>query len=64
MLSNPLHPLEVDAMSNQIIHPEGQHEAESGSSSPVPEKWIPWVVVILVVGLIFVGFAIPAGTIR
>lgn len=51
-------------MSNQIIHPEGQHEAESGSSSPVPEKWIPWVVVILVVGLIFVGFAIPAGTIR
>ncbi|MFN0304011.1 MAG: hypothetical protein ACKVQU_27075 [Burkholderiales bacterium] len=50
-------------MSTHISHPEDHAHADAGtqSSSPVLEKWIPWVIVALAAGLIFVGFAIPAG---
>jgi hypothetical protein len=53
-------------MSSHSSNPES-HQLEDGtsrSSSPVPEKWIPWVVILFVVGLIVAGFAIPAGTLR
>ncbi len=43
-------------------HLNAHEDAGSQSSSPVPEKWIPWVIVAFAAGLIFVGFAIPAGT--
>jgi uncharacterized protein involved in exopolysaccharide biosynthesis len=53
-------------MSSHSSSPGDDHLADgaSQSSSPVPEKWVPWVIIALVVGLIFVGFAIPAGTLR
>ncbi len=51
-------------MSTHTSHPHDhlENDTEGGSSSPVPEKSIPWVIVALVAGLIFVAFAIPAGT--
>ncbi len=51
-------------MSTHISHPEDHPNEDAGmqASSPVPEKWIPWVIVALAAGLIFVGFGIPAGT--
>ncbi|MFM9884365.1 MAG: hypothetical protein ACKVQT_15170 [Burkholderiales bacterium] len=52
-------------MSTHISHPDDHLNANDDAgtqSSPVPEKWIPWVIVALATGLIFVGFAIPAGT--